>query len=116
MELADRIKKIILDNHMKQKEFARSINVSESYISKLLRGECGVSNSTAALIEEKYGYRCEWILNGSGPQLQNTGGKVLSLLQKKIIAQIIEMEEAELKTVKTFIDALDEYKKSLGID
>ena len=55
---------------MKNKvSFAKSINVTESYISKLLSGERGVSNSTATLIEEKYGYSVAWILQGTVPKM-----------------------------------------------
>ncbi|MCM1136879.1 MAG: helix-turn-helix domain-containing protein, partial [Clostridium sp.] len=42
MNLPDRIRLIISENDLKQKEFAKSINVTESYISKLLRGESGL--------------------------------------------------------------------------
>ncbi len=52
MKLSDRIRLIISENGLKQKEFAQSIQVTESYISKLLRDESGVSHSTAMLIEE----------------------------------------------------------------
>ena len=56
MKLSDRIRLIISENGLKQKEFAQSIQVTESYISKLLRDESGVSHSTATLIEERYSY------------------------------------------------------------
>ena len=36
MKLSDRIRLIISENGLKQKEFAQSIQVTESYISKLL--------------------------------------------------------------------------------
>ena len=42
INLSDRIKLIIKENSLKQKEFAKSINVTESYISKLLRNESGL--------------------------------------------------------------------------
>ena len=47
MKLSDRIRLIISENGLKQKEFAQSLQVTESYISKLLRDESGVSHSTA---------------------------------------------------------------------
>ena len=59
MKLSDRIRLIISENGLKQKEFAQSIQVTESYISKLLRDESGVSHSTATLIEERYGYSAD---------------------------------------------------------
>ena len=50
MKLSDRIRLIISENGLKQKEFAQSIQATESDISTLLRDESGVSHTTASLI------------------------------------------------------------------
>lgn len=116
MNLSDRIRLIIKENNLRQKEFAKSINVTESYISKLLRGESGLSNSTATLIEERYGYATDWILNGNEPKVKQTSkSKDLSPVQRKVIAEIEQMDEPDLIALKAFITSLDEYKKSFGI-
>lgn len=116
MELSDRIRTIISENSLKQKEFAKSINVTESYISKLLRGESGLSNSTAMLIEERYGYSVDWILNGVEPKMnQRYKTRDMTPIQRKIISAIEQMDETDLAAVKAFISSLDEYKKSFGI-
>lgn len=113
MNLSDRIRLIIKENNLRQKEFAKSINVTESYISKLLRGESGLSNSTAMLIEERYGYATDWILNGNEPKIKRTSkSKDLSPIQRKVIAEIEQMDEPDLIALKAFITSLDEYKKS----
>ncbi|AUO19893.1 helix-turn-helix domain-containing protein [Monoglobus pectinilyticus] len=113
MNLSDRIKIIISENSLKQKEFAKSINVTESYISKLLRGESGVSNSTATLIEELYGYSIDWILNGSEPKFSKKNNtKDFTPIQRKIISDIEQMDESDLIAVKAFIKSLDAYKRS----
>lgn len=116
MDLSNRIRLIISENSLKQKEFAKSINVTESYISKLLKGESGLSNSTATLIEERYGYSIDWILNGNEPKMsQRSKTKDLTLIQRKVISDIEQMDEADLVAVKAFISSLGEYKKSFGI-
>lgn len=116
MEMSDRIRLIISENSLKQKEFAKSINVTESYISKLLRGESGLSNSTATLIEERYGYSIGWILNGTEPKMsQRSKIKDLSPIQRKVISDIEQMDETDLAAVKAFISSLSEYKKSFGL-
>jgi Plasmid maintenance system antidote protein len=113
MNLSDRIRSIISENGLKQKEFAKSINVTESYISKLLRGESGLSNSTANLIEERYGYSVKWILDGLEPKMCEKGKiKNLSPIQRSVISEIEQMDETELIAVKAFICSLDEYKKN----
>ena len=115
MNLSDRIRRIIQENGLKQKEFAQSIHVTESYISKLLRDESGVSRYTASLIEEKYGYRAEWILDGAEPLKVHAEEKDLAPLQRSLIADIEQMDESELVAVRGFISSLGEYKKTLGI-
>ncbi len=116
MNLSNRIKLIISENGLKQKEFAKSINVTESYISKLLRDESGLSNSTANLISERYGYSVDWILEGTEPKLtQKSKLKDLTPIQRKVISEIEQMEEADLIAVKAFISSLDEYKKAFNI-
>lgn len=116
MNLSDRIRLIISENSLKQKEFAKSINVTESYISKLLRDESGLSNSTATLIEERYGYSVDWILNGVEPKIsQQSKAKDLTPIQRKVISDIEQMDETDLVAVKAFISSLGEYKKSFGL-
>lgn len=117
MNLSDRIRVIIVENRLKQKEFAKSINVTESYISKLLRGDSGLSNSTAMLIEERYGYSADWIINGNDPKMnQKSKTRDLTPVQRKIIADVEQMDEAELAAVRAFICSLDEYKKSFAVE
>lgn len=114
MNVPDRIRMIILDNNLKQKEFAKSINVTESYISKLLRGESGLSNSTANLIEERYGYSVDWIFNGTEPKMsQRSKIKSLNPIQRKLISEIERMDERDLIAVRAFIYSLEEYKKEI---
>jgi transcriptional regulator with XRE-family HTH domain len=111
MALSDRMKTIIRECGLNQKEFARSIDVTDSFISKLLKNESGLSNSTAKLIEKLYGYSKDWILNGVEPKISNNDDKTLSPLQKKIISDVELMNHAELKTIYAFIESLKVYQK-----
>jgi len=106
MPLSDRMKTIIRECGMKQKEFAKSINVTDSYISKVLRNESGMSNSTALLVERLYGYSKNWIITGREPKMTAGGRRNLSGLQKKIIMDIEQMNENELKALFAFIESL----------
>lgn len=112
--LPNRIQLIISENHFKQKDFAKSINVSESYISKLLKGKCGISNSTAMLIEERYGYSAKWIIDGVGSKKNGKmNGKELTPMQREIISDIKKMNKTELIVMKAFLSSLHEYRKVL---
>lgn len=114
MSLSDRIHIMISESGLTQKRFAESINVTESHISKLIKGKTGLSKSTAALIEERYGYNVDWIMNGNEPKIkeeEDVETKRLNLIQQKIISDIKQMDENELIAVKSFIQGLESYKK-----
>ena len=67
MELKDRLRLILDEQHIRQKDLADAIKVSESYISNMLNGHrSNLSESLALLIEQKYGYRSQWLLSGEG--------------------------------------------------
>ena len=102
MKLSDRIRLIISENGLKQKEFAQ-------------RDESGVSHSTATLIEERYGYSAGWILDGKEPKMSRKGRNAsLSPVQRRVIADIEQMDDKDLAAVKAFIDTFNSYKKALG--
>jgi transcriptional regulator with XRE-family HTH domain len=115
MALSDRIREIIQESGLNQKEFAQSLNVSDSYISKLLRDESGMSNTTAMLIEQLYGYPRNWIMQGEGQKKEaDMEAKNLSPLQKKVLADVEQMGTPELKAVIAFIESLKVYQQESG--
>lgn len=115
MNQCDRIKLILQENKLKQKQFACVIGVTESYISKLLKDpDIRLSQSLASLIEEKYGYNAEWVLNGTEPKLKQVSkDKSLSEIHQKALAQLEKMNDEQVKAVLAFINSLDELEKSL---
>lgn len=115
MNQCDRIRQILTENRLKQKQFASVIGVTESYISKLLKDpNIRLSQSLAALIEEKYGYNADWVLNGIEPKLkQIRKNKSLSDIHQRALAQLEKMNDEQVKAVLAFINSLDELEKLL---
>ncbi len=114
MNQCDRIRQILQENKLKQKELAAAISVTESYISKLLKEpDINLSPSLAVLIEEKYGYNAAWILHGEEPKIKHVGkNKNLSDLHKKALLQLEKMDDRQVKAVLSFIRSLDEVEKT----
>ena len=106
MALSDRMRTIINECGLKQKAFAKSINVTDSFISKLLRDESGMANSTAMLIEQLYGYSQDWIITGKEPKMLAGRGRAITSLQRKIIMDVEKMNEGELRALLAFIESL----------
>ena len=115
MSQCDRIKLILLENNLKQKELAYELGITESYVSKLTKDpDIRLSQSLAALIEEKYGYTTFWVLNGDEPKLKkDSTNKDLSELHQKALARLEKMNNQQIKAVLAFINALDDIEKSL---
>lgn len=116
MNQCDRIKLILQENKLKQKELAAEIGVTESYISVLLKKpDVRLSRSIATLIEERYGYSIDWVLSGAEPKLkQISKNRALSELHQKALVQLEQMNDNQVKAVLAFINSLDEIEKSLA--
>jgi len=116
MNLSDRIRVILQENDLKQKELAFEIGVSESYISKLLsKPNIRLSQSVANSIEAKYGYSANWVLNGIEPKFkQFSKNKRLSRLQQKAIAKLEKMNDKQIQAVLIFIDSLEKLENSFN--
>lgn len=114
MNKSERIKIILDENNLKQKQLAVEIGVTDSYISKLLKEpEIKLSKALANLIEEKYGYSAEWIINGTEPKLkQLSKNKALSELHQKALIYLEKMDDRQIKAVLAFIKSLDDIEKA----
>lgn len=117
MNQCDRLKLILQENKLKQKQLATELGVTESYISKLLKDpNIRLSQSLATLIEEKYGYHADWILNGEEPKLKQVSkNKALSEFHQRALAQLEKMNDEQIKAVLAFINSLDDIEKSFSL-
>ena len=67
MTLADRLNKIIAEQNISKREFAKRIGVSEKYVYTLngeIKKITTLSPSLAKVIAFEFGCNAEWILNG----------------------------------------------------
>ena len=71
MTLADRLNKIIVEQQLSKREFAKRIGISENYLYDLTGNSRSDSNKNktisralAKLIAMEFGYDENWILNG----------------------------------------------------
>ncbi len=67
MTLADRLNKIIDEQGITKREFAKRVGVSENYIYQLTGNKeklDTISETLAKLIALEFGYDKDWIVNG----------------------------------------------------
>ena len=68
MTLADRLNKIIAEQNISKREFAKRVGVSENYVYTLTSESKKIttlSPSLAKVIAFEFGCNAEWILNGN---------------------------------------------------
>lgn len=112
MDQCERIRLILEENQLKQKQFAAAIGVTEGYISKLLKDpSIHLSQPLAALIEEKFGYRAGWVLRGDAPKRREPE---LSELHRRALARLEAMSGEQVKAVLAFINSLEDVERSFS--
>lgn len=116
MDLHDRIKTILAENDLKQKDLAEIVGVKPSFISMLVnKRSAAVSQSFGNLIEEKLGYYSEWVIDGTGPKMKHLSKNLkLSAEYQKAITLMEQMSEAQVRCVLSFIDYLHEVETELN--
>ncbi|GBF44475.1 hypothetical protein LPTSP2_37780 [Leptospira ellinghausenii] len=87
-----------------QSSFAEELGKDQGTVSKWLNGKMDVPESIAIIIEAKFGYRKEWILNGDLPK---------KIDQKKELAEVarIAKQGRDLDLVPEIRDLLPDIKK-----
>lgn len=114
MELYERLKTILNESGLKQREFALSLGVTESYISRLIKGtHTNISESLALLIQERYGYSAKWIMTGQGDKFKSKERTFIKEVAKK---KVESLTEDEAKAVLAFLNSIDEVRKIFGSD
>lgn len=110
MNLNERIGQILKENGLKQKDLAKELGVTESYISAIMnRRNTNISQALATLIEEKYGYSSQWVLNGTEPRLKVSGkNRTLSDIHQRAILQVERLNTDQIRAVLAFIRYLED--------
>lgn len=86
MELADRIKYIMKEQGINQRELGDAISITQSAVSFILSGKNTPSEQTLRLIAETYGYNIEWLKTGEGyPRAQKTRKQQIMDLTAKML-------------------------------
>lgn len=101
---------ILKESNLSQTEFAKALDLSPAFISNICNGKARPSKTTATLIEIRYGYFANWVLEGKGPIRKPTGN---SSTMYEIAKLLSLMDEDELFATKAFIYSLNQYKLRL---
>ncbi|MCZ8363034.1 MAG: helix-turn-helix transcriptional regulator [Microcystis sp. LE19-251.1A] len=98
-----RIQEVLADlksQGLRQIQIAEALGITQASVSSYSRGEHDVSQPVAILIETKFGYRKEWLLNGELPK---------KIDQKEVLAEV-----ARIAKQGRDMDKLPEIRDLLG--
>lgn len=105
-QLSERIRELIRVRGKKKAEFARSLNVSQAFVSQMCSGERMPSDRTIADICREFDVSEEWLRNGTGPmfvektrdeELAEFFGHVLARddFKQRLLAALSRLDESE---------------------
>ena len=71
--IGDRIRKIRKDNNLSQNDFGKILGVTQTHISKIEKNQDNPSLTLIKFICAKYNVNEEWLINGVGLKVKQTG-------------------------------------------
>lgn len=127
--MKERIRAIRKESGLTQAEFSKSLGLSEQACKFYEGGYRVPKGSTINLICDKYNIRKEWLLTGKGdmhpngmpaasPEKQDAVARIIGKIymdddgfRTKLIEGIAALSDAQLRSVKDFIQSLVEDRK-----
>lgn len=102
--------KILLDElHLSQRQFAMKINLDPGYFSRIIRGKARPPERILLLIENVFHVSKKWLETGEGEIFLNSG---MSLAKRQILETVEAMDDQQVLAVASFIKYLTEAKKN----
>lgn len=103
--VCDRLKLLLKELNMSQRQFATKINLDPGYFNKIINGKVDPPDRILLLIENIFNVSKNWLENGEGKMFYTQGA---SLAKKQILESIELLSDEQVKAVSTFIKYLTE--------
>lgn len=124
MDMKDRISFLIAEKKISKTEFAKSIKVSQGFVSQMCSGASSPSDRTIELICQQYGCDEVWLRTGEGePFRQETRQELImrfavqtvkgsNEFRKALVAMLATLDDSEWDGLEKLLDKmLEQYKK-----
>lgn len=107
--ISERLKILLDELHISQRQFAMKINLDPGYFSKIMHGKVTPPDRILLLIENVFHVNKDWLENGQGEIFSNQG---ISLARKQVLESIDSLNDEQVHAVSSFIKYLTENEKS----
>ena len=109
--IGDRILLVIEANNLKKVEFARVLNINQSYVTQLIKGRNQPSDRLIEDICQKYNINEEWLKTGEGEMRRATSplflrDSSLDATDREIIESYIRMTPTQRQFIKDWIQRI----------
>ncbi len=105
--ICDRLKILLDELNISQRQFAMKINLDPGYFSKIMRGKVNPPDRILLLIENVFNVNKDWLEYGQGDMFSNQG---ISLAKKQVLESIDTLNDEQVGAVSSFIKYLTENK------
>lgn len=106
--ISDRLKILLNELNISQRQFAMKINLDAGYFSKIIQGKVNPPSRILLLIENVFNVNKQWLENGEGAIFSNQG---ISLAKKQVLETIDTLNDEQVRAVSSFIKYLTEDTK-----
>lgn len=106
--ICDRLKILLKELDMSQRQFAMKIHLDTGYFSKIMHGKVNPPERILLLIETVFNVNKSWLENGEGEIFSTQG---ISLTKKQVLESIDTLTDEQVNAVSSFIKYLTESKE-----
>lgn len=103
--ICDRLKILLDELHISQRQFAMKINLDPGYFSRIVQGKVRPPERILLLIENVFQVNKDWLENGQGEIFSHQG---MSLAKKQLLEIIDTLTDEQVHAVSSFIKYLTE--------
>ena len=107
--ICDRLKVLLKELNISQRQFAMKINLDAGYSSRIMQGKVNPPDRILLLIENVFNVNKNWLENGEGEIFSTQG---ISLAKKQVLESIDTLTDEQVNAVSSFIRYLTESKDS----
>jgi transcriptional regulator with XRE-family HTH domain len=109
MDLNERIRLILKERNVKQVDFAKTLGITANYANQLATGrKTAISEILAKLIEDRYGYAAQWVMDGIGERYAK---RDVSNRRQELIDKINRMSQTQVNAVLAYVRSLEELEQ-----
>ena len=101
----ERLKTLLAELNMSQRQFALKINLDPGYFSRIIQGKVTPPDRILLLIENVFNVNKRWIETGEGEIFSNHG---FSTAKKQVLESIELLNDDQVNAVSAFIKYLNE--------